>query len=117
MAEIEDNDVEIPVTESIADEEEGKSRRGILKQIALTAVALAAMKFTSAKASAQVQEERRPAPTDKPPTEQQILGDLRKNGVTNLEGLAKRIVAESASGRPVTWVVWRRGKYVIVGTG
>jgi hypothetical protein len=108
MAKIEENEEGIPVAEPIADDE-GKSRRGMLKQIGLAAAALAASALTSSKASAQVEKK---AP-DKPPSEKEILAALRKNGITNLEQLAhKAATNNTAMSRP--FIICTIRKYCVI---
>jgi len=104
MAKIEENEEGISA-EPIADDGEGKSRRGMLKRIGLTAAALAATTFMSSKASAQ--GERKPA--DKPPTEQEILASLRKQGITTLQQLAHNA---AAGGAALTWCFIVKGKFI-----
>jgi hypothetical protein len=91
--------------EPLADDDEGNSRRGMLKRIGLTAAALAALGLTSSTASAQ--GERRP--TDKPPSEQEILVALRKQGITNLQQLARAVGTGNAA---MSWIIWVKGKFL-----
>lgn len=93
------------IEEPLADDDEGNSRRGMLKRLGLTAAALAALGLTSSKASAQ--GERRP--TDKPPSEKEILLALRKQGITNLEQLARAAATGNAA---MSWCIWVKGKFL-----
>jgi hypothetical protein len=91
--------------EPIADDEEGNSRRGLLKRIGLTAAALAALGIASSKGSAQGEN----VPTDKVPSEGEILAELRKQGITNLEQLAHSVATGNSGSM---WSFWVKGKYI-----
>lgn len=91
--------------EPLADDYEGNSRRGMLKQMGLTATALAATTFMSSKASSQEQSKQ----LNEPITESGILAALRKQGITNLQQLAHNA---AASQKNSTWVFISATKYI-----
>ena len=88
--------------EPLASDDEDSSRRGILKRIGLTAAALAAAGLTSSKSFAQGR-------TAKVPSEEEILADLKKRGITNLEQLAH---AAASGGPAMSWCFIIRGKLI-----
>jgi hypothetical protein len=94
--------------EPLAKDDESRSRRGILKLIGLAAAGLAATGLTSSETSAQ-----RKIPSDRPPSEEKILAALKKQGITNLEDLARKI--STSGGRPgnAKWAVWVKMKVLI----
>lgn len=108
MAKIEENEQGIPVAEPIADDE-GKSRRGMLKQMGLAAAVLVATTFTSSKASAQGEKKA----IEKPLSEKEILAALSKQGITNLQQLAhKAVTNNTAMSRP--FIICTIRKYCII---
>lgn len=92
--------------EPLADDKgDDTSRRGMLKGIGLTAAGLAALGLTPSKASAQDEK----MPTDKPPSEREILAALKKQGITNLQQLAHSL---ATGGSALKWCIWVKGKYI-----
>lgn len=105
MAKNENSEEGIPAADPIVDDNERKSRRGMLKRIGLTAAALAATTLMSSKASAQVERKG----SEKPPTEEEILAALKKQGITTLQQLAHNA---AASGQALKWTFIVKGKYI-----
>jgi hypothetical protein len=105
MAKLEENEEGIPAAEPTADDDEGKSRRGILRRIGLTAAALAATNFLSSKASAQGERKAQ----EKQLNEREILAELRKQGITTLQQLAHNA---AAGGQSLRWCFIVKGKFI-----
>lgn len=94
--------------EPLADKEEGSSRRGMLKRMGLATAALAALGLTSSKTPAQGRVTK-----GNPPSKDEILESLRKQGITNLDDLAGRISSGDGRSRTFGWAIYVKIKVLM----